>query len=319
MDVATATVAPAAPVTAERPVPADLDQALKNPGLPRALVAPSRERPDGSRAFHDPKSLSVLQQHVEFFDRRKTGIIMPWDTYAGEPLPRALVAHKWAVPHLTRSEEPLRTASRNRFRAVGFSMVLSLVFSALINGSLSYFSQDSWLPDPLLSIKVRNIHGCKHGSDSESYDTEGRQAAATLPTPLHVARTLARQERAGVGAEERRLGQPRGCLFVPEKFEEIFSKHDRSGKGSLTFMEMLALTETNKNAFDAFGWIAEKLEWGVTFWLLADHRGRVAKEHIRECLDGSVFYRIEKERQEEAHRKQGRGHAPASHGHTDAE
>lgn len=32
MDVSLATVAPAAPVTAERPVPQDLDQALKNPG-----------------------------------------------------------------------------------------------------------------------------------------------------------------------------------------------------------------------------------------------------------------------------------------------
>lgn len=119
---------------------------------------------------------------------------------------------------------------------MGFSVLLSLIFALLINGSLSYNSQDvshspfsdltkqrrsgarrtthfltspgsllrrynhvfkqivasecasrlavtracvwaqSWLPDPLLSIKVRNIHRCKHGSDSECYDTEGRQA-----------------------------------------------------------------------------------------------------------------------------------------------
>jgi hypothetical protein len=37
--------------------------------MPRAVVAPSRENPAGSRTFHDPKGLSVLQQHVEFFDR----------------------------------------------------------------------------------------------------------------------------------------------------------------------------------------------------------------------------------------------------------
>lgn len=34
---------------------------------------------------------------------------------------------------------------------------------------------------------------------------------------------------------------------------------------------------------------------------------------------GSVFYRIEKERQEEAYRQQGGPNAPASHSHTDAE
>lgn len=48
--------------------------------------------------------------------------------------------------------------------------------------------------------------------------------------------------------------EPVPCRFVPEKFEELFSKHDRGGKGALSFSELLALTETNKNAFDAFGW-----------------------------------------------------------------
>jgi hypothetical protein len=32
--------------------------------------------------------------------------------------------------------------------------------------------------------------------------------------------------------------------------------------------------------------IAAKLEWGVLYWILADHRGRVAKEHVRESFDG---------------------------------
>lgn len=40
--------------------------------------------------------------------------------------------------------------------------------------------QDGWIPDPFFSVKINNIHKCKHGSDSESYDTEGRFV------PVHI-------------------------------------------------------------------------------------------------------------------------------------
>lgn len=55
-----------------------------------------------------------------------------------------------------------------------------------IHGSFSYASCNSWLPDPFFRLYIKNMHLCKHGSDSECLDTEGR--------------------------------------FVPEKFEEIFTK-----------------------------------------------------------------------------------------------
>lgn len=36
------------------------------------------------------------------------------------------------------------------------------------------YHRQGWLPDPLFSVKVRNIHNAKHGSDSHVFDYEGR-------------------------------------------------------------------------------------------------------------------------------------------------
>ncbi|KAG9299463.1 hypothetical protein G9A89_009416 [Geosiphon pyriformis] len=208
------TVIQEVPVTWQRPVPQGLEKVLGNAGTPRATIAASRERPHGTPG-RKISHRTVLQQHVDFFDEDNDGIIRIFDTYRG-------------------------------FRSLGFNFPFCLFAAFVIHGSMAWVSQPYWFPNPLLYIYTENINKCKHGSDSETYDTEGR--------------------------------------YVPEKFEEIFTKYDRDNKGGLSIWDIGRLCYGNGNVLDIFGWLAMIFEWGTTYFL-AQKDGILYKEDVRAQYD----------------------------------
>lgn len=130
-------------------------------------------------------------QHVDYWDQDGDGIIWPQDTYSG-------------------------------CRAFGWNILLALVATFLINGNLSYPTVPGWLPDPFFRIYTARMYKDKHGSDSMTYDNEGR--------------------------------------FKPQNFEDIFAKYDKGSKGGLDLSDLWDFWKGQRMVFDFFGWSASFFE-----------------------------------------------------------
>ncbi|XP_057961514.1 probable peroxygenase 4 [Malania oleifera] len=145
------------------------------------------------------------------------------------------------------------------FRAIGAGIPLSTVSAIFINGLLSQKTRPGKFPSLLFPIEVKNIHRAKHGSDSGVYDAEGR--------------------------------------FVPLAFEEIFKKHARTKPTALTSEELMAMLKANRVPKDYKGWFAAWTEWRTLYSLCKDKDGLLQKDTVRAVYDGSLFEKMQKERQ----------------------
>jgi len=146
------------------------------------------------------------------------------------------------------------------FRELGFNIFFCFLAMVIINGGFSYPTRlaYSWLPDIWWRVYVRPIHKAKHGSDTGVYDKEGR--------------------------------------FVPQNFEDMFSKWDEEDRGSLSSLELWRMISGNRLAVDPYGWGAAIFEFGTT-WLLLQKNGRVCKEDLRQTYDGTIFWKIKEARE----------------------
>jgi peroxygenase len=227
------------PITGERPPPVGIESRIDQPGLPRANTAPSTENPRPTST----EQLTVLEAHCSYFDPDNDGIVWPANTFRG-------------------------------FRNIGFNIVLAALAVVVIHGTFSYFTQTSWIPDPRFPLYLKKMYRCKHGSDSETYDTEGR--------------------------------------YVPAHFEAIFSKFAKKHKDALSLGDIGAMIRANRNIMDPVGWTAAVLEWSALWWIAADEDGLLTKERVRASYDGTLWYTLEREQQDkkEKSRKQRRAHRP---------
>ncbi|KAH6652973.1 Caleosin related protein-domain-containing protein [Truncatella angustata] len=201
------------------------DERLPQIGTARANIAATYEKPqgtteDGWASRH--KDQTVLQQHCEFFDSDKDGVIWPQDTLVG-------------------------------FHKIGFGYILSLVAVIIIHANFSYPTVSGWLPDPFFRVFLKNIHKDKHGSDTGTYDAEGR--------------------------------------FIPQKFEDIFSKYGE-GRDYVTGWDLVNLHKGQRCIADPVGWGGNVFEWLATYLMLWPEDGKIYKEDIRAIYDGSIFYKM---------------------------
>ncbi|KAI4123785.1 MAG: hypothetical protein LQ338_005089 [Usnochroma carphineum] len=214
------------PITTEYEpyVPKPGDQ-LIDAGTARATIAASNESPQGT--IEDEYAMknqhrTVVQQHVKYWDRDNDNIIWPRDTYVG-------------------------------CRDYGWGIALSLFAAFVINGGLSYPTVPGILPDPFFRIYVDRMYKAKHGSDSMTYDNQGR--------------------------------------FRPQQFEDIFAKYDAGNKGGLDINDLWVFWREQMMVFDFFGWTACALEWIATYLLIWPDDGIMKKEDVRGIYDGSIFYK----------------------------
>jgi hypothetical protein len=124
-------------------------------------------------------------------------------------------------------------------------------------------------------IFLKNVHRNKHGSDTGTYDHEGR--------------------------------------FVPQRFEDIFAKY-AEGRDYLTIWDVGNVLKGQRCIADPIGWGGAFFECkssqffclrvfllmmtGIaTYIMLWPEDGRMMKEDIRGIYDGSIFYTLAERRE----------------------
>ncbi|CAM0944325.1 unnamed protein product [Alopecurus aequalis] len=167
-----------------------------------------------------PTWTTALQQHVAFFDTDKDGIVTYSETQAG-------------------------------LRAIGLGAVTATAAAALINGAIGPKTRPDNATTSRMDIYIENIQKGIHGSDTGSYDAQGR--------------------------------------FVQAKFDAIFTTYAKAEPNALNQTELEDMRHANRVSNDFQGWAASKAEWDMLYSLAKDKDGFLQKDTARAVYDGSLF------------------------------
>ncbi|KAM0890889.1 hypothetical protein ACQ4PT_026757 [Festuca glaucescens] len=167
-----------------------------------------------------PTWTTALQQHVAYFDTDNDGIVTYSETEAG-------------------------------LRRIGLGAATATAAAALINGVIGPKTRPDNATTSRMDIYIENIQKGIHGSDTGSYDAQGR--------------------------------------FVQAKFDEIFIKYAKAEPNALNQTELEEMRHANRGSNDYSGWAASKAEWDMLYSLAKDKDGFLQKDTARAVYDGSLF------------------------------
>lgn len=186
--------------------------------------------PQKSPYYVNPETMTPLQKHCAFFDRNGDGLVMPWETFEG-------------------------------FRVLGYNLFLAILGTIVVHFFFSYWTLDSWIPDPFFAILIKNVHRLKHASDSEVYEHDG-----TLKP-------------------------------MQEPVVTMLSRYDQQKRGGLSYIDLWRMTQHKWDVLDIFGWVAGKLEW-FYLWVLSQQNGVVPFDDIKKSYDDTLFKQVEHQRRQ---------------------
>ncbi|KAI9311382.1 Caleosin, partial [Dichotomocladium elegans] len=164
------------------------------------------------------------RRHVRFWDRTNKGYITPMDTAAG-------------LSHL------------------GYNVIVSLTFGALLTAILSYATQDSWLPDPRCRIHVQKWMRSKrrHRHHYPLFDEYGR--------------------------------------FDTNRFDALFDKYAQSdlSRNVIKFSEVLQMAnDYHQCGTSPTAWVCIAVQW-AGIYLLIGKDGILRKKDVRAVFDVSLL------------------------------